>query len=29
VYRMQCDSGQMQGATFTAKCELRQCKPMR
>jgi hypothetical protein len=28
VYRMQCDSGQMHGATFTAKCELRQCKPM-
>jgi hypothetical protein len=29
VYRMQCDGGQMSGATFTAKCELRQCKPMR
>lgn len=25
VYRMQCDNG----ITFTAKCELRQCKPMR
>jgi hypothetical protein len=29
VYRMQCDDGQMRGATFMAKCELRQCKPMR
>jgi hypothetical protein len=25
VYRMQCDNGK----TFTAKCELRQCQPMR
>lgn len=25
VYRMQCDNGR----TFLAKCELRQCRPMR
>lgn len=25
VYRMQCENG----ATFVAKCELRQCRPMR
>jgi hypothetical protein len=25
IYRMQCDNG----VTFMAKCELRQCKPMR
>jgi hypothetical protein len=28
VYRMHCESGQMRGQVFMARCELRQCKRM-